>query len=103
MNTIKNAQYLMDNYPDTEVTIFYIDLRAYGKGFEELLMRTRGNGARYIRGLPGDVCEDPETRDLVVKVENTIQNRLEKYELKQNDPVNYDVPRQIRFGVRMSF
>ena len=81
MNTIKNAQYLMDNYPDTEVTIFYIDLRAYGKGFEELLMRTRGNGVRYIRGLPGDVREDPETRNLMVKVENTIQNRLEKYEL----------------------
>ena len=49
MNTIKDAQYLMDNYPDTEVTVFYIDLRAYGKGFEELLMRTRGNGVRYVR------------------------------------------------------
>jgi heterodisulfide reductase subunit A len=80
MNTIKSAQYLMDNYPGTEVTVFYIDLRAYGKGFEELLMRTRGNGVRYIRGLPGDVREDPETRRLTVTVENTIQKRLEKYE-----------------------
>jgi heterodisulfide reductase subunit A len=80
MNTIKDAQYLMDNYPDTEVTVFYIDLRAYGKGFEELLMRTRGNGVRYVRGLPGDVREDPGTRNLMLTVENTIEKRLEKHE-----------------------
>ncbi|MCK4986596.1 MAG: CoB--CoM heterodisulfide reductase iron-sulfur subunit A family protein, partial [Desulfobacterales bacterium] len=80
MNTIKDAQYLMDNYPDTEVTVFYIDLRAYGKGFEELLMRTRGNGVRYVRGLPGDVREDPGTRNLMVTVENTIEKRLENHE-----------------------
>ena len=80
MNTIKSAQYLKDNYPDTEVTVFYIDLRAYGKGFEELLMRTRGSGVRYIRGLPGDVQEDPDTRGLMVTVENTIERRLEKHE-----------------------
>jgi heterodisulfide reductase subunit A len=80
MNTIKSAQYLMDNYPDTEVTVFYIDLRAYGKGFEELLMRTRGHGVRYVRGLPGEVREDPRTRNLLVTVENTIEKRLENHE-----------------------
>jgi heterodisulfide reductase subunit A len=80
MNTIKDAQYLMDNYPDTEVTVFYIDLRAYGKGFEELLMRTRGNGVRYVRGLPGEVGEDPDTGNLWVTVENVIEKRLEKRE-----------------------
>jgi len=80
MNTIKDAQYLMDNYPDTEVTVFYIDLRAYGKGFEELLMRTRGNGVRYVRGLPGEVREDPDTGNLWVTVENAIEKRLEKKE-----------------------
>ncbi len=80
MNTIKEAQYLMDNYPDTEVTVFYIDLRAYGKGFEELLMRTRGNGVRYVRGLPGEVREDPHTGNLRVTVENAIEKRLVKQE-----------------------
>jgi heterodisulfide reductase subunit A len=80
MNTIKNAQYLMDNYPDTEVTVFYIDLRAYGKGFEELLMRTRGKGVNYVRGLPGEVREDPKTRNLMLTCENTIQKRIEKHE-----------------------
>jgi len=80
MNTIKAAQYLKDNYPDTEVSVFYMDLRAYGKGFEELLMRSRGNGVRYIRGLPGEVREDPTTGNLHVTVDNTTANRLESHE-----------------------
>jgi len=80
MNTIKAAQYLRDSYPDTEVTVFYMDLRAYGKGFEELLMRSRENGVRYIRGLPGEVGEDPATGNLRVTVDNTTRNRLESYE-----------------------
>jgi heterodisulfide reductase subunit A len=80
MNTIKGAQYLKDNYPDTEVTVFYMDLRAYGKGFEELLMRSRANGVHYIRGLPGEVNEEPATGNLHVTVDNTTANRLETYE-----------------------
>ncbi|MGD2040067.1 MAG: hydrogenase iron-sulfur subunit [Anaerolineae bacterium] len=81
MNTIKDAQYLKDNYPDTDITVFYTDLRAFGKGFEELLMRTRSNGVRYVRGLPGDVREDPTSGNLRLTVENTTANRLEEHEV----------------------
>ena len=81
MNTVKEAQYLKDNYPDTEITVFYMDLRAFGKGFEELLMRSKRNGVRYIRGLPGQVREDPISRNLRVTVENTTAARLEVHEV----------------------
>jgi heterodisulfide reductase subunit A len=80
MNTIKDAQYLMDNYPDSDIMVFYIDLRAYGKGFEELLMRTRSRGVRYVRGLPGEVREDASSGNLLVTVENTTDKRIENYE-----------------------
>ena len=80
MNTIKEAQYLKDNYPDTDITVFYMDLRAFGKGFEELLMRSKSSGVRYIRGLPGEVREDPGNGSLWVTVENTTANRLEAHE-----------------------
>jgi len=80
MNTIKATQYLKDNYPEIDTTVFYMDLRAFGKGFEELLMRSKGSGVRYIRGLPGDVFEDPTTGNLRTTVENTTANRLEDYE-----------------------
>jgi heterodisulfide reductase subunit A len=80
MNTIKDAQYLKDNYPDIDITVFYMDLRAFGKGFEELLMRSKSKGVRYVRGLPGEVRQDPDTGNLLVSVENTTLNRLEDHE-----------------------
>jgi len=82
MNTIKGAQYLKDNYPEIDVTVFYMDLRAFGKGFEELLMRSKGSGVRYIRGLPGEVREDKNTGNLAVTVENTTANRLENHDFE---------------------
>ncbi len=82
MNSVKEAQYLKDNYPDTALTVFYMDMRAFGKGFEELLMRSRSNGVRYIRGLPGEVRQDPLTANLRVTVENTTANRLESHEFE---------------------
>ena len=80
MNTIKEAQYLKDTYPDTDITVFYMDLRAFGKGFEELLMRSKSNGVRYVRGLPGEVRQDPASANLHVVVENTTASRLENHE-----------------------
>jgi heterodisulfide reductase subunit A len=80
MNTIKASQYLKDNYPDIDISVFYMDLRAFGKGFEELLMRSKSNGVRYIRGLPGEVREDRTTGNLRVTVENTTAHRLESHE-----------------------
>jgi len=80
MNTIKSTQYLKDNYPEIDTTVFYTDLRAFGKGFEELLMRSKSNGVRYIRGLPGEVVES-KNGNLQVSVENTTGNRLEHYDM----------------------
>ena len=81
MATIKNSLLLKEHYPDAEVFVFYIDLRAFGKGFEDLLRRSRAAGVHYIRGLPGSVKEIPETGNLIVSVENTTAGRLEHYDL----------------------
>ncbi len=43
-------------------SVFYQDIRAFGKGFEDMFQRSKEAGTRYIRGLPGDIEEDPETR-----------------------------------------
>jgi len=56
-------------------------IRAFGKGFEDLYVRSREEGVKYIRGIPGEVMENPETRNLVLKVENTTTGRIEKHEL----------------------
>ncbi len=81
MNTIKDSLLISEHYPDTEIYVFYMDIRAYGKGFEDLFRRSKEVGVRYIRGLPGEVTEDPETRNLKLRVENTTTSRVEEHEL----------------------
>ncbi len=81
MNTVKDTLLLRDHYPDTENLVFYMDIRAFGKGFEDMYMRSREEGVRYIRGIPGEIEEDPATRNLKVVVENTMTGKLEEYEL----------------------
>ena len=81
MNTIKDSLLINEHYPDTEIYVFYMDIRAYGKGFEDLFRRSKEVGVRYIRGLPGEVTEDPETRNLKLRVENTTTSRVEEHEL----------------------
>jgi heterodisulfide reductase subunit A len=82
MNTIKSTLMLKEHYPDIEVKVFYIDIRAFGKGFEELFRRSKGMGVRYIRGLPGSIKEDPKTHDLILTVENTATNELETHRVE---------------------
>ncbi|UCG15453.1 MAG: hydrogenase iron-sulfur subunit [Phycisphaerales bacterium] len=81
MNTIKDTLLLADHYPDVENVVFYQDIRAFGKSFEDMFQRSKEAGTRYIRGLPGDVEEDPETGNLTVTVENTTGGQLERHEL----------------------
>jgi heterodisulfide reductase subunit A len=71
MNTVKDTLLLCDHYPDTECSVFYMDIRAFGKSFEDFYMRSKEEGVRYIRGLPGEIEEDPETNNLRVAVEST--------------------------------
>jgi heterodisulfide reductase subunit A len=60
--------------------VFYIDIRAFCKGFEDLYRRSQRLGVHYLRGLPGTVEEMPD-RSLRVAVENTVTGKLEIHEL----------------------
>ncbi len=82
MNTVKQTLQVYEHHPETSNTVFYMDIRAFGKGFEDLYRRSRENGTRYVRGLPGLVQEDPETHDLIVQVENTTTGKLETHRLE---------------------
>jgi heterodisulfide reductase subunit A2 len=81
MNTVKDSLLILEHNPDTEIFVFYMDIRAFGKGFEDLFRRSKESGVRYIRGLPGEITEDPVTRNLKLKVENTTVSKLEEYQL----------------------
>ncbi|MFC2039816.1 hydrogenase iron-sulfur subunit [Chloroflexota bacterium] len=81
MNTIKDTLLLKEHYPDMEVYVFYIDIRAFGKGFEDLFQRAKQMGVHFVRGLPEDIDEDPETGNLCFKVENTTTGSIDDYDL----------------------
>jgi heterodisulfide reductase subunit A len=81
MNTIKETLQIAEHYPENRSTVFYMDIRAFGKGFEDLYRRSRDAGVRYVRGLPGKVEQDPENHDLIVHVENTTTGRLERHRM----------------------
>ncbi len=76
MNTIKDSLLIKEHWPETEIYIFYIDIRAYGKGFEDLYQRARKEGIRFIRGLPAEIVEDKRTDNLWLTGENTLQSEL---------------------------
>ena len=63
-----------------ETSIFYNDLKAYGKGFWDFYRKAVGNGVQYVRARPYDVFEDPETKNLTIRYENIETGELRKEE-----------------------
>ena len=58
MYTAKHAMLIRDKYPDTEVYVFYIDVRTPGKNFDEFYRRAvEEYGVHYIKGMVGKVSE----------------------------------------------
>ncbi len=80
MNTVKSTLVLKEHYSDIEIKVFYIDIRAFGKGFEDLFIRSRKLGTHYIRGLPGTV-DELDDKSLRVVVENTATEKIEFHDL----------------------
>ena len=50
MFSIKQAQLILGALPMADVTIYYMDIRAYGKGFEEFYQQARSMGVKFVRG-----------------------------------------------------
>ena len=53
-----------------ETTVYYNDLKAYGKGFWGFYEKALENNVRYVRARPYDVFEDPETKNLTIRYES---------------------------------
>ncbi len=78
MNTIKDSLLIKEHWPDTKIYVFYVDIRAYGKGFEELYNRARKEGVIFIRGLPAEIIQDQKTSSLWLLGENTLEKEVYK-------------------------
>jgi heterodisulfide reductase subunit A len=57
MYTAKQAHLVREKIPNANLTIYYTDMRAFGKGFEEFYNRVQGEGITYLRRDLGDPIE----------------------------------------------
>ena len=79
MYSMKNAQLCIDHEPDTEVTCYYMDIRSFGKGFEEFYKTSQEKyGIEFIRGRPAEIIENDDLT-LTVRAEDTLLGKVTEY------------------------
>jgi heterodisulfide reductase subunit A-like polyferredoxin len=72
LGSIKEATYVRSQYPDSKVTIFYIDIRAPGTN-EDFYHRIRADeGVSFVKGKVAKVTREPATGDLVVEADDML-------------------------------
>jgi heterodisulfide reductase subunit A-like polyferredoxin len=67
MYATKQTIITKEHAPGTDCTVFYIDFRAYGKGFDAYYERARQTGTRYLQVMPSTIKEDPASRNLEIQ------------------------------------
>ncbi len=74
MYSLKLAHLLKEKLPDSEINEYYIDIRAYGKGYEEFYNRIKHEGINIIRGRPAKVEQYGD--ELIVRCEDIERARI---------------------------
>ncbi len=79
MYSIKQAQLLMGALPMADVTIYYINIRSFGKGFEEFYEQAKGMGVNFVKGKIGKISEN-DSGNLILRYEDINQGVLQESE-----------------------
>jgi heterodisulfide reductase subunit A len=79
MYTAKHVNIIMDRIKNPEIYVSYIDVRAYGKGYEEFYKTTQERGTIYIRGIPGEITKTDN--GLLVRVEDMLSAEVREVEV----------------------
>lgn len=72
MISIKNSKLIKQHYPEADISVAYIDMRAAGKDYEEYFTLSRKEGIKYIRTNISRIKEDPDTHNLKIIMQNTL-------------------------------
>ncbi|MBE3571733.1 MAG: FAD-dependent oxidoreductase [Moorella humiferrea] len=67
MYSTKEALIAKEHDANIEPTIFYLDIRAYGKNFDRYVEGARAAGVRFVRAMISRVEEDPKTKNLTIQ------------------------------------
>ncbi|MHA1973620.1 MAG: FAD-dependent oxidoreductase [Candidatus Hodarchaeales archaeon] len=74
MYSIKQEMLLMGALPIVAVTSYYMDIRAFGKGYEQFYQNAKAMGIEFVKGKVGAIHEDPETHNLKLLIEDVSGN-----------------------------
>jgi heterodisulfide reductase subunit A len=75
MYAIKQAMLISGSLPMAEITIYYMDIRTFGKGYEQFYQNAQAMGVEFVRGKVAAIREDQEGNP-IVKVELTEEGRV---------------------------
>ena len=67
MYATKEAFIAREHDASIEPTIFYIDMRSFGKNFDDYVTRAKDHQVRFIRAMVSRIFEDPLTGDLELR------------------------------------
>ncbi|MBN2111258.1 MAG: hydrogenase iron-sulfur subunit [Methanosarcinaceae archaeon] len=82
MSSMKNAQLLKERYPEMDIIIHYIDIRASGEMYEEYYTRTQSMGIDFTRGRVAEILPELSGR-ISLRYEDTLSAQIceEPYDL----------------------
>lgn len=69
----------MGALPMADVTIYYINIRSFGKGFEEFYQQAKGMGVNFVKGKIGKINEG-ENGNLILRYEDINEGKLKEAE-----------------------
>jgi heterodisulfide reductase subunit A len=75
MYSLKHAHQIIEKIPGCTPYIFYMDIRSFGKMYEEFYYRIQDEGAKFIRGRVASIIEDKKTKNLHVMTDDTLLDR----------------------------
>jgi quinone-modifying oxidoreductase subunit QmoA len=79
--SMKQATYVRERYPDAEIHLFYIDVRAPGR-MEDFYERVKQDEKFFFhRGKVGKITEQPETGNLTLEAEDTLTGQIARTEV----------------------
>ncbi len=66
MYAVKEAVVSKEHLNDLDISIFYMDIRAYGKDFDKYVERAKSSGIKFIRSRVANIKEDEKTKNLLL-------------------------------------
>lgn len=68
MYAIKQAMLLAGSLPLADITIYYMDIRTFGKGYEQFYQNAKAMGIQFVKGKVASIKKD-ENQNPVLRVE----------------------------------